>query len=56
VCMFSLCLFTVFDLVVSALKQADSMSGSKLAVQETRPKFLFPRTGQVWGNQFLEKP
>ena len=34
------------------LRQADSMTGSILAVQETRPKFLFPRTGQVssWEN------
>ena len=29
------------------LRQADAMTGSILAVQETRPKFLFPRTGQV---------
>jgi hypothetical protein len=29
------------------MRQADSMTAFKLAVQETRPKSLFPRTGQV---------
>jgi hypothetical protein len=31
------------------------MIGYKLAVQETRPKFLFLRTGQVQASQLLKK-
>jgi hypothetical protein len=37
--------------LVRGLRQADSMTGFKLAVQETRLRSLFPRTGQV-----LEEP
>lgn len=34
--------------------QAHPMTGCKLAIWETKPKFLFPRTGKVI--QFQEKP
>lgn len=36
--------------------QADSMMGSKLAIQETRTKFLFPRIDQAssWKNHCLQ--
>ena len=37
------------------VRQADPMTGFKLAGQETRPKFLFPRTGQVRSSQLLGK-
>lgn len=36
--------------------QADSMTGFTLAGQETGPKSLFPRTGQVQATEILEKP
>ena len=32
-----------------------SFTGFKLAVQETRPRSLFPRIGQIQASQFLEK-
>lgn len=32
------------------------MPGFKLAVNETKPKSLFPRTGQVQATEILEKP
>jgi hypothetical protein len=37
------------------LRQAYSMTGFKLAVQETRPRSLFRRTGQVQADHLLEK-
>jgi hypothetical protein len=36
---------------VRGLRQADSMTGFKLAVQKTMPRSLFPRTGQVLASQ-----
>lgn len=40
---------------VRRLNHDDSITGFKLAVQETRTKFKFPRTGQVSVSQLLEK-
>jgi hypothetical protein len=40
---------------VRGLSQADSMTDFKLAGQETRPRSLFPGTGQVQASQLLEK-
>ena len=34
-------------LPMRGVSQADSMAGFKLAVKETRPNSLFPKTGQV---------
>ena len=45
---------TLFTL--RGLSQADSMTDFKLAGQETRPRSLFPGTGQVQASQLLEKP
>ena len=35
------------SLYLLKVRQANFMTGFKLAVQETRPKSLFPRTGQI---------
>lgn len=48
-----LCSFAVFKLQVRGLREADCMTVSKLELQETRPKFLFPKIGQVWERKFL---
>lgn len=40
---------------LGGLRQVDSMTGSKLTLEETGPMFRFGKTGQVWTNQFLEK-
>ena len=41
--------------IVRGLRQADSLTGVKLAVQETIPGSLILRTGQVQASQLLEK-
>jgi len=40
---------------MNLLKQADSMTGFKLAVQDTRPKSLFLRIGQVLASPSLKR-
>jgi hypothetical protein len=42
-------------MILRGLSHADSITGFILAVQETRPKFLFPRTGLIRASQLLGK-
>ena len=42
--------------LVRGLRQADSVTGSKLAVLEIRLRSFFPRTKQFQANQSLEEP